>query len=149
MERTAWTLVLALCCLLAAVPLAAQVMPLDDSVRVTLKDGASSQIHGRLIGISPDSLTLRLADGNALTLDRRAVKRVERHRKWNVGLSVAVGCVALGGVLGGLGSQMRDPDSPGIERAFAAVGFVAGCAIGALGGMLAAAGGGAWQEVSL
>lgn len=58
--------------------------------------------------------------------------------------------MAGGAALGGLGLMARDPDSPGIERTLAVVGFAAGCfaggTVGLIGGVVSR---GPWVEVNL
>jgi len=148
-----WGLATAVYYLSLAALLAAQAAVIDDPVRITVRnDAREQQILGRLTSVGPESLTIRLAKGDSLlTIDRHTIQRVERKRRaWRFRTTMTVGCLTLGGALALLGSQAHDPDSPGIERAFAVAGFGLGCAVGALGGALAAwVSPGVWEEISI
>jgi hypothetical protein len=113
--------------------------PLPDyPVRVTLQDSLGMhRVFGLVTGLTADSVTIRsLDDDYRVAISRRAVVRVERQLPHtSIQKAALVGCLAFGGVLGLAGSQERDPDSPGIEKAFAVLGFGLGCAVGGLGGM--------------
>jgi hypothetical protein len=109
----------------------------DFPVRVTLRDGPGERrLVGHLTAVTRDSLILHVTELNSVArINRTNVIRIERQvREMSVGKSAAVGCLALGGTLGLFGSQVHDPDSPGIEKAFAVVGLVVGCGLGGLGG---------------
>jgi hypothetical protein len=115
---------------------AAQAPVPDYLVRVTLRDNERERrLLGHLTSVAPDSLILMVADGDSLVgIDRRTVLRVESRVDVSVGKAMIAGCLALGGVLALAGSQVHDPDSPGIEKAAAILGGLFGCALGALGG---------------
>ena len=108
----------------------------DYPVRVTFRDSAGEhRLLGRLATVTADSLQLRVANNNTIVqIDRQSVLRLERRRGVPLGKLMIGGCIAVGAILGVTGSQLRDPHSPGIEKLSAAVGFVAGCGIGALAG---------------
>jgi hypothetical protein len=118
--------------------LAGQAPVPDYMVRVTLRDSTGGhRLVGHLWSVAPDSLVLRVADSDSFVrLDRRALTRIERRVEVSVRKAMIVGCVALGGVLGLAGSQVHDPDSPGIEKYVAVLGSLFGCALGALGGLV-------------
>jgi hypothetical protein len=109
----------------------------DFPVRVTLRDGSSERrLLGHLTAVTRDSLILQVSELNSVArINRSKVIRIERQvREISVGKAAAVGCLAFGGVLALSGSQVHDPDSPGIEKAFAAAGMIVGCGLGGLGG---------------
>jgi hypothetical protein len=146
-------MVVALSSLAIAQALAAQAPVPDYQVRVTVRDRAGdTRAVGRLTAVTPDSLMLRVAQRDSLVaIDRRTVKRVERRRHdVSIVRAAGFGCLAVGGVLALLGSQTHDPDSPGIEKAFAVLGFVVGCGVGALGGaVVGLVMRHGWEEVTL
>ena len=140
------------CSLLAAARLPAQAPPPEHPVRLTVRDSLGERrLIGHLTSVTPDSLSLRVADGNTtLAFDRRNVERVERQRGGSLAKWAGVGCVGVGGIFGLLGSQVHDPDSPGIERVLPVVGFVAGCGVGAVGGaVIHLVRRRSWEEITL
>jgi hypothetical protein len=146
-------MVAALSSLAIAQALPAQASVPDYQVRVTFRDSTGDKrAVGRLTAVTHDSLMLRVAQGDSLVaIDRRTVKRVERRRHdVSIVRAAGIGCLAVGGVLALLVSQEHDPDSPGIEKAFAVLGFVVGCGVGALGGaVIGLIGRHGWEEVRL
>jgi hypothetical protein len=108
----------------------------DYLVRVTLRDSwGGHPLVGHLMSVSPDSLVLRVFDSETVVkIDRSTVLRTERRVDGSLGKAMLAGCLAVGGVLALLGSQVHDADSPGIGTVAAVVGGVFGCLLGALGG---------------
>ncbi|HUR00812.1 MAG TPA: hypothetical protein VM166_15280 [Gemmatimonadaceae bacterium] len=93
------------------------------------------RLFGHLVAARVDSVFIRTTASDSLvSLSRKDVVRIERRGHMSVGGLMLGGCLVVGGILGISGSQLHDADSPGIEKVAAAVGFVAGCGIGALGG---------------
>jgi hypothetical protein len=117
---------------------AAQTPVPDYLVRVTLRDNSGERrLLGRLTSIASDSLMLLIAGGDSLVgVDRRTLVRVERRVDISIGRAMIAGCAVVGGILAVAGSQVHDPDSPGIEKAVAVLGGLFGCALGALGGVV-------------
>lgn len=121
-------------------------------VRVTVRDSIGERrLIGRLTAVTPDSLTLRVAGKvSTLALDRRTVTPVERQRSVSVGKSAGLACLALGGTLALLGSQVVDhPGSTGSHAPLTIAGFVAGCGFGALGAALISRTRPHWEEIIL
>ena len=119
------------------VPVAGAQAPSQEyPVRVTVRDSLGDQrVFGRLVAARSDSVIIRIADSDSLhSISRTAIVRIERRGHISVGNLMLGGCLVAGGILGISGSQLHDPDSPGIEKFAATVGFVIGCGIGALGG---------------
>lgn len=136
-RRTSLIATVFLISLVRAPTLAGQILLPDYPVRVTLRDGSGEQrLVGRLTAVTPDSLMLHVVENDSVAkIDRSTVIRVERQRRdISVRKTAAIGCLTVGGILGLLGSQATDPDSPGIEKAFAVVGLALGCGLGAAGG---------------
>jgi hypothetical protein len=147
-----WDVAVAVWSFAFALPIVAQSTFLDFPVRVTAREDAGERkIVGQLRTVGRESLTIRVEKGDSiLTIDRRAILRVERGRRaWPFRTAITIGCLTFGSTLALLGSQVRDPDSPGIERAVAIVGFGLGCALGAASGALAAwVKPRVWEEIS-
>lgn len=129
--------------------------PLPDyRVRVSVRDSSGRwQVIGKLTSITPDSLTLLVPRvATPLVVNRRTVTRVE-HQLADADGSfkpVAAGCLFLGGTLGLMGLGVNDPDSPGIEKAVATIGFAVGCIVGGFAGaVIAARSGPPWEEITL
>jgi len=125
----------------------------DYLVRVTLRDtSGGNHLVGHLTSVAPDSLVLRVVDTDSLVrIDRSTVLRIERRGDVSVGKAMIVGCVGLGGILALAGSQVHDPDSPGIETVAAVVGGLFGCLLGAVGGFAASSLSerSNWEEITL
>ena len=104
----------------------------DYLVRVTLQDSLGGhRVVGHLTSVAPDSLVLRVVDSDSVvSIDRSTVSRIERRADVNFFQAVVGGCLVVGGALALAGSQVRDPDSPGIETVAAVLGGVLGCAFG-------------------
>jgi len=94
--------------------------------------------EGYIERVTSDSLYLRVrGTDSTATFLRSSISSLERERVVNVGAAVGTGCLAVGVPLGALGYfGTHDPDSPGIEKLVGAVSFVAGCGIGAIGGLI-------------
>jgi len=132
--------------------LSAQRLLPNYSVRVTVHDSIGERrLIGRITALTPDSLTLQVADATStLVLDRRTVSRVERRRSLSVGKPAKLGCLVLGGTLALLGSQVEDhPGSHGSHAPLTIAGFVAGCGLGALGGVMISRTRQGWEEIIL
>lgn len=141
--------------LLAVVPsstAAAQSLEPGEQVRVTTRhQGVTSRETGWLISITADTLTLQRSQRDSLRVARTEVIRLEhRRRDVSLGKTTGAGCLLGGAAFGGLGLIARDPDSPGIERTLAVVGFGVGCLAGGTAGLV---GGfvarGPWEDVSV
>ena len=131
--------VVLICSLVFAPTLAGQATVPDYLVRVTMRGSRGAQrVTGHLIAVTADSLTLRVDEGDFVaTIDRHTIVHIEKQRGVvSIGRAAAIGCLFLGGVFALIGSQAHDPDSPGIENAFAIWGFGIGCLFGAGGGIL-------------
>ncbi len=115
-------------------------------VRVTVRDiSGERRLIGRLTAVTPDSLTLRVANAaSTLAVDRRTVTRVERQRSASIGKPAGLACLVLGGTLALLGSQVHETDSPGSKTR-----FVLGCGLGALGGAVISRMRRQWEEIIL
>jgi len=75
---------------------------------------------------------LRVVDTDSIvSIDRNTVLRTELRGDTSVGKAMIVGCLTVGGVLALAGSQVHDPDSPGIEKVAAVLGGLFGCLLGA------------------
>jgi len=133
--------------------LAGQAPVPDYVVRVTLRESSGGQrLLGRLTSVAPDSLVLRVADSDSLVrIDRRTLLRIERRVDVSIGKAMLAGCLALGGILGLAGSQVHDPDSPGIENVAAVLGGLFGCTLGAMGGFAIGSLSGhyGWEEITI
>lgn len=105
-------------------------------------DSSGVEWEGDLALLTPDSLRIRVQDVDTLaTFARTDIRGVERQDSRHPGHDAAVGCAAVGGVILALGlSDWNDrTEDQGINRALTVIGTVAGCGIGALGGLLASA----------
>lgn len=118
--------------------LAGQAPVPDDLVRVTIRDTTGGHsVFGHLTSVARDTLALRIVDGDfVVRIDRSTVMRIERRADVSARSAVVSGCLVVGGILGLAGSQVHDPDSPGIEKYLAVLGSIFGCAVGALGGVV-------------
>jgi hypothetical protein len=118
--------------------LAGQAPVPEHVVRVTVRDSVGRhRLVGHLMSVAPDSLMLRVINSDSVVkIDRSSVSRIERGVEVSFARAVIVGCVAVGGALALAGSQVRDPDSPGIETVAAVVGGVLGCVFGGGAGFL-------------
>ena len=128
--------------------------PLPDYLlRVTLRDSSGGhRVIGHLTSARSDSLFLRVDDTDSvLRIDRATVLRIERHIDAPIGKAMIAGCVAVGGILALAGSQVHDPDSPGIETIAAVAGGLFGCLVGAVGGFATSSLNerNNWEEVSI
>jgi hypothetical protein len=139
---------------LVAPTVTAQVTLPAREVRVTVRDSAGERrMTGHLISVTTDTLLLRISAGDSVaTIDRRGIVRLERSLgEVSIRKAVIAGCLTVGGFFALIGSQVHDPDSPGIENYLAAYGLVIGCGLGAgvgfiLGSLLARQ---QWEEFTL
>jgi hypothetical protein len=132
--------------------LSAQASVPDTPVRVTVRDSVREQrIIGMLLTATSKSLVLRAEDTDSiLTFERANVVRVEIQPSLSIGKAALAGCLFLGGALALAGSGVHDPDSPGIERIAALLGFVVGCGVGGgAGALLTIWSGSRWQEITV
>ena len=108
---------------------------------------------GRLLAMTGDSLLMERTDvlgQPRLALPLDSVRRLDVYRSRGRARTraVATGCLAGGVAVGFLGLQVRDPDSPGLERYAALVGAGYGCSVGALVGALVSWGS-EWRRVPM
>lgn len=111
-------------------------------IRFTTADTAG--VHhwqGFFEGLTPDSLYIRFRDADSISaFSRSAIGSVERQREIHSLRTVGIGCLAVGAPLGALGYfGTHDPDSPGLEKIAAVLGFGAGCLAGGVGGLIVSA----------
>jgi hypothetical protein len=124
----------------------------DYLVRVTLRDSSAHRLVGYITLVTSDSLALQLFESDSIArIDRNPLLRIERRPDVGIGKAMLAGCVAVGGILALAGSQVHDPDSPGIETVAAVVGGLFGCLLGAVGGFAigSLSQRNSWEEITL
>lgn len=151
MKRSAW--IIGLLCASAGLARSATAQA-GPQVRFNTADSAGDhEWTGRLAWVTPDSLHVLVHGADKIVAFSRAVVRGVERRRWKVlpTRAAGIGCLATGAALGALGYfGTHDPDSPGLEKTIGVIGAVAGCAAGAVGGLVTSAvRGHRWESWSL
>jgi hypothetical protein len=140
LQRNTITAVIAACFAgLLTTPAAAQTMTADSIVRITEFNVDSSwHVEGRLVGATPNSLSIRTGPDALITINRFQISHVEQHQR-ALGKGAVIGCAVAGGALLGLGLlSSGGSGNDKIGAAFAVLAVVPGCVIGGMIGGLAA-----------
>jgi len=142
MTRSAWIIGL-LCATVASAP-EARAQDLPKQVRfITADFTGEHRWRGRLERLTPDSLELRVSGADTIAaFSRTAVRFAERqHLALSPGRAAGVGCLTVGAALGAVGflGPNHSGDYSGLKNIAGVFGLVAGCGVGAVGGLLVSA----------
>ena len=101
---------------------------------LTAGDAGNRRWQGYIAELTTDSLRLRVGGTDStVVFSRSVIRSVERQHPDRSGRAAGIGCLAVGGALGGLGYFGTDHEAPLAAKQAGVLGFVVGCLVGGAG----------------